>query len=195
MTKPFSQACENNKQPILAELTQAFSNRSAVLEIGSGTGQHAVHFARHLPHLLWHTSDLVHNHDGINAWLAEARLDNLFPPVELMIGQHALPDIPFDGVYSANTAHIMFADEVALMMKSIGERLPAQGVFCQYGPFTRNGEFSSQSNLQFHHNLLSRGLGGYKDISQLQVWAEELLTLQQIIPMPANNLLLIWVKD
>lgn len=195
MTKPFSQACENNKQPILAELTQAFASSKTVLEIGSGTGQHAVHFARHLPHLNWHTSDLAHNHEGINAWLTEARLDNLFPPVELMIGQHAFPDIPFDAFYSANTAHIMFADEVALMMKSIGERLPEQGVFCQYGPFTRNGEFSSQSNLQFHHNLLSRGLGGYKDISELQTWSEGLLTLQRVIPMPANNLLLIWVKD
>lgn len=195
MTKPFSQACENNKQPILAELSQAFANSKTVLEIGSGTGQHAVHFARNLPHLRWHTSDIAHNHEGINAWLAEARLDNLFPPVELMIGQHAFPDIPVDAFYSANTAHIMFADEVALMMKSIGERLPEHGIFCQYGPFTHNGEFSSQSNLQFHHKLLSRGLGGYKDISQLQAWSEGLLTLQQVIPMPANNLLLIWVKD
>lgn len=195
MTKPFSQACENNKQPILAELSQAFANSKTVLEIGSGTGQHAVHFARHLPHLSWHTSDVEDNHAGIQAWIHEAGLANLFDPITLKIGEHPFPAIPFDAVYSANTAHIMFADEVALMMKIIGEMLPPKGVFCQYGPFTRNGEFSSQSNLQFHHNLLSRGLGGYKDISQLQVWSEGLLTLQQIIPMPANNLLLIWVKD
>ena len=195
MTKPFSQACENNKQPILAELSQAFANSKTVLEIGSGTGQHAVHFARHLPHLSWHTSDVEDNHAGIQAWVHEAGLANLFDPITLKIGEHPFPAIPFDAVYSANTAHIMFADEVALMMKIIGEMLPPKGVFCQYGPFTRNGEFSSQSNLQFHHNLLSRGLGGYKDISQLQVWSEGLLTLQQIIPMPANNLLLIWVKD
>ncbi|TPV61897.1 DUF938 domain-containing protein [Aestuariibacter sp. GS-14] len=195
MTKPFSQACENNKQPILTELSRAFSNSATVLEIGSGTGQHAVHFARYLPHLHWHTSDVIHNHVGINAWLDDADLTNLHRPIELMIGKHDLPALPFDAVYTANTGHIMFADEVALMMKSVAQRLPKQGVFCQYGPFTLNGEFSSQSNQLFHLDLLSRGLGGYKDINQLITWAGEDLILKHTVHMPANNLLLIWVKE
>ena len=194
MTKPFSQACENNKQPILAELSQALANSKTVLEIGSGTGQHAVHFARHLPHLNWHTSDVEDNHAGIQTWIQEAGLANLFDPITLKIGEHPFPAIPFDAVYSANTAHIMFADEVALMMRSIAQQLPAQGIFCQYGPFTLDGQFSSLSNEQFHDSLLSRGYGGYKDINSLKVWAGKGLQLTEIRPMPANNLLLIWQK-
>ena len=195
MTKPFSQACENNKAPILAVLEAVFSKATRVLEIGSGTGQHAVHFAAGLPHLQWQTSDVPAHHEGINAWLNDAALPNLLPPVALQVGKDVFPASGYDAVYSANTAHIMFADEVALMMAGIAELLPAGGVFCQYGPFIYQGGFSSDSNQAFHQSLLQRGLGGYKSIEDLQRWAGPSLVLGDIFDMPANNLCLIWTKS
>ncbi|MDM7860097.1 DUF938 domain-containing protein [Alteromonas sp. ASW11-36] len=193
VNKPFSQACENNKAPILAQLQRHFAKATSVLEIGSGTGQHAVHFAAGLPHLQWHTSDQPHYHAGIEAWLNEAGLANLHSPVNFTVGLDTWPNIHIDAVFSANTAHIMQHDEVKVMQQVVAERLPQNGVFCQYGPFTTNGVFDGQSNADFHQYLLSEGCGGYRDISELQAWAPQ-LTLSENIVMPANNRLLVWFK-
>ncbi|WP_083638594.1 DUF938 domain-containing protein [Alteromonas pelagimontana] len=193
MNKPFSQACENNKGPILELLKAAFADSTRVLEIGSGTGQHAVYFAPRLPHLVWQTSDQVQYHEGICQWINEEPAANLRMPVTLKIGEQPLSAFEFDAVYSANTAHIMQPEEAKSMMQQISACLPAGGVFCQYGPFLHNGKFSSQSNEEFHHHLLSQGFGGYRDISELERWAPA-LQLKTMAPMPANNLLLIWQK-
>ncbi|MEW9797513.1 DUF938 domain-containing protein [Alteromonas sp. CYL-A6] len=192
--KPFSQACENNKGPILSHLAREFARTTRVLEIGSGTGQHAVHFAAHLPHLTWQTSDQPHYHAGITAWAEEARLANLRLPLTLTIGEEAIPQAQFDGVFTANTAHIMQKEEVQRLMHDVSTALPDGGVFCQYGPFTQNGVFSSDSNRDFHQSLLERGLGGYRDITELQAWRGKLV-LNAIHDMPANNLLLVWKKS
>ena len=191
MTKPFSQACENNKQAILQVLRECFASRSHVLEIGSGTGQHAVHFAPQLAHLVWQTSDVPAHHSGIRQWLDAYPSANLRAPLSLTIGQDNWPEFPFDGVFSANTTHIMQPDEARLMMQLIGDNLPAGGVFCQYGPFNRDGQYTSESNRQFDLNLKAQGFGGLRDICELQNWASK-LTLQQIVAMPANNLCLVW---
>lgn len=191
--KPFSQACENNKGPILEVLKQAFATRKHILEIGSGTGQHAVFFSAHLPHLLWQTSDQAEYHPGILAWKEEANVLNCKAPITLKIGEQSIPEKLFDGIFTANTAHIMQPDEVKLMMQQISNVLPPGGVFCQYGPFTENGEFSSQSNADFHASLLARGFGGYRDISELIQWAPS-LTLESTYRMPANNLCLVWSR-
>jgi len=194
MTKPFSQACENNKHAILKVLSNAFKACEKVLEIGSGTGQHAVFFAKHLPYLEWHCSDQPQYHEGINAWLNDEKLNNVRAPVNLTIGKDPLPDISAQGVFSANTAHIMQRNEVARLMRDVSGWLPLGGVFCQYGPFTIDGEFSSQSNIDFHASLIKRGCGGYRDINELKEWSEGLV-LANIHQMPANNLLLEWHKE
>ncbi|MCW8107652.1 class I SAM-dependent methyltransferase [Alteromonas ponticola] len=193
MSKPFSQACENNKTPILQILKSAFAKCTHVLEIGSGTGQHAVFFASQLPHLIWQTSDQPGYHEGIHAWINEFPSVNLRPPISLTVGETAWPSLPCDGVFTANTAHIMQKHEAKLMMEEISAHLPEGGVFCQYGPFTRDGEFSSQSNQNFHSQLIDEGYGGYRDISELRQWAKT-LTLTTIYNMPANNLMLVWKK-
>lgn len=190
---PFSQACENNKGPILAILKDAFAHCRRVLEVGSGTGQHAVHFAANLPHIIWQTSDQPDYHDGVRQWMHAYPSENLLPPLSLTVGRDTLPFADFDGVYSANTAHIMQQAEIAEMMQSLSDNLPGGGVFCQYGPFTDNGAFSSDSNREFHQSLLEKGYGGYRDIQALQHWAPA-LKLVKIHTMPANNLLLQWEK-
>lgn len=190
---PFSQACENNKGPILTILKDAFADRQRVLEVGSGTGQHAVHFAPNMPHLIWQTSDQPENHFAIHRWMNRYPSKNLMSPLSLTVGQDGLPFADFDAVYSANTAHIMQKAEIAEMMQTLSAELPEGGVFCQYGPFTDNGVFSSDSNREFHQSLLERGCGGYRDIQELEAWAPA-LTLVKIHTMPANNLLLQWKK-
>lgn len=191
--KPFSQACENNKRPILEILNGAFARCSRVLEIGSGTGQHAVFLAANLPHLQWQTSDQAAYHDGIRAWQQAHGTDNCLPPRALTIGQDDIPPTEFDGIFTANTAHIMQKHEVTLLMQQVSAALPAGGVFCQYGPFTQQGAFNSDSNRDFHASLIARGYGGYRDLDELQQWAPA-LTLSQVHTMPANNLMLVWHK-
>ncbi len=193
MAKPFSQACENNKGPILSILQRELANAQQVLEIGSGTGQHAVHFGANLTHLTWQTSDQPEYHAGIKSWLADAELQNVLPPLNVTIGETTLPSNVYDAIFTANTAHIMQRHEAKLMMQQIGHTLPQGGVFCQYGPFTQDGEHSSVSNRDFDRSLREQGYGGYRDISELKHWAN-LLTLQQVNSMPANNLLLVWRK-
>lgn len=190
---PYSQACENNKAPILAILKQAFATTSKVLEVGSGTGQHAVHFAANLPHLQWHTSDQEEYHLGLHRRFEAYPCENLHPPIVLKVGQSALPFARYDSVFTANTAHIMQKAEIALMMQTLSEDLPQGGCVCQYGPFTQNGVFSSQSNADFHEYLVTNGYGGYRDIDELKMWAPR-LSLVHIHAMPANNLLLEWRK-
>ncbi|MBD3585299.1 DUF938 domain-containing protein [Salinimonas sp. HHU 13199] len=194
MTQPYSQACENNKRPILEILATAFARCQVVLEIGSGTGQHAVFFAGQLPFLQWHTSDQPHYHAGINSWIDLYPGENLHRPVSLTIGAEPLPALHADGIFTANTAHIMQKAEVQLMMEQVASMLPDGGVFCQYGPFTQNGRFNSDSNEAFHYKLVTQGYGGYRDIEELQHWASP-LHLKTVHPMPANNLLLEWHKQ
>ena len=105
--KPFSQASERNQQPILEILRDLLAHSVQVLEIGSGTGQHAAFFARHLPHLQWHTSDLPEQHAGILAWIADAALPNVRAPLDLDVDAMTWPVREMDAVFSANTAHIV----------------------------------------------------------------------------------------
>jgi cyclopropane fatty-acyl-phospholipid synthase-like methyltransferase len=197
--KPFSQACENNKPFILAALKDAFANTKNVLEVGSGTGQHAVFFAPNLPHLQWQCSDQEEYHEGINQWLDEYPSENLHRPIALKLARdewiRALPSTGelFDGIYTANTAHIMLEHEIKALMHSVSHHLPKNGVFCQYGPFIVNGKFTSESNQAFHEQLIANGRGGYRDIDELSAWAPK-LTLLKRIEMPANNMMLVWLN-
>lgn len=195
MTQRFSQACENNKDAILFELRKRFAKSKSVLEIGAGTGQHAVYFAEKLPHIIWQTSDIETNHESILAWQAQTNLSNVRAPISLMIGRDAWPDQTFDAVFTANTSHIMQKSEVQLMMQMVAEHLPTGGVFCQYGPFTQAGKHKGESNLLFDNKLQAEGYGGYRDVSELQAWVADELTLTDIVDMPANNHLLVWIKE
>ncbi len=192
MNKQFSPSCENNKDPILQQLLSHFAAVKQVLEIGSGTGQHAAYFAAHLTHLQWHCTDIEENHPSINGWVSEAKLTNVTPPIPFFIGRDNWP-LAVDAVFSANTTHIMQKSEAKLMMQLVAENLPSKGVFCQYGPFNVNGQYTSESNQSFDKHLLTQGCGGIRDIAELVDWADG-LALRQRVAMPANNFLLVWEK-
>lgn len=193
---PYSQACENNKQPILEALKDVFSEPGTVLEIGSGTGQHAVHFATALPHIQWAPSDHPQTNRLSEARIVQANLDNILPVTELDVGGPDWPAIDISGVFSANTAHIMAWPEVVAMFTGVGNKLPSGGHFCLYGPFNYGGKYTSASNQQFDRYLKSQaphmGIRDLEDLIDLAKSAN--LTLEADHEMPANNRMLIWKK-
>ena len=194
--RPVAPATERNSRPILDVLRHEFRTASSVLEIGSGTGQHAVAFARVLSHLTWQTSDLEANRPGIHLWLAEASLANVRPPLLLDVLTAALDDGPYDAVFSANTAHIMSLAEVEKMFALVGSVLPEHGVFCLYGPFREGGEFDADSNARFDATLRqTNSQMGIRDIEQLDRFAAS-GSMQRVreYAMPANNMLMVWQK-
>jgi SAM-dependent methyltransferase len=196
MEKPFSQACENNKQPILSVLRSALADVRNVLEIGSGTGQHAVFFAHAMPWLSWQPSDRVENLPGIRAWCDDTRLANLREPIELDVEMATWPVLQADAVFSANTAHIMSWPAVESFFAGVGSVLASGGVFCLYGPFNYGGAFTSASNAQFDSWLKNRDpRSGIRDFEALDALARAAgLALQSDNAMPANNRTLVWRK-
>lgn len=193
LEKPFSAACERNREPILAVLKQHFSDRRQVLEVGSGTGQHAVHFAAALPHLVWQTSDRAAYHAGIRAWLDDAALPNARLPLLLDV-TGAWPPQTFDALYTANTLHIMAWAEVKQLFAALPEVLAADAVVSVYGPFNYGGVFTSDSNTAFDADLKSRDPKmGLRDFEAVDALAQAVgLRLVQDYALPANNRCIVW---
>jgi len=194
--KPYAPSCDENKAPILDVIRPLFETARHLLEIGSGTGQHAVCFAAAMPHLTWQTSEVAENLPGIHAWLDEANLPNLIAPIALDVTRN-WPNGPFDAVFSANTSHIMPIEAVEAMFQGVGRILTPGGPFALYGPFNRNGTFTSDSNRRFDGWLKTQNPRmGVRDLADLQTMARNAgLSLVAEHPMPANNLTLIWQRD
>lgn len=194
--KPNSPASERNKRPILDVLNVEFRVCRSVLEIGSGTGQHAVFFAEAMPWLTWQTSDVAENHPGIRAWIADARLENVRDPMPVDVLRPDGVDGEYDGVFSANTAHIMSMSAVRGMFDLAGRVLSDGGLFCLYGPFNRDGEFTSESNRRFDQSLRSQDPEmGIRDLEDLDEFAaRSMMRRYRLYAMPANNLLAVWRK-
>ena len=192
--KPYAESCEQNRLPILAVLKEVFADRKRVLEIASGTGQHAVYFAPALPHLTWQTSELPTNHAGIREWLDEARLPNVLPPLAIDVDSPEWPVRRCDGIFNANTVHIVSWPSVERMFEGIGRVLEKEGIVAIYGPFNYGGAFTSESNARFDAWLKSRDpASGIRDFEAVNRLAElQGLSLLRDVPMPANNRTLVW---
>jgi len=194
--KPYSESCDQNRDAILAILKRLFENKTRILEIGSGTGQHAVYFSQHMPHLIWQCSDQKEYHDGINQWLDEANLKNTLKPIALNVSTDSWPDIDIDAIFSANAVHIMSWENVVDFFKNAGKLLPEKGLLVLYGPFNFNNQYTSESNAHFDHWLKQRdpksGIRNFEDLDNLAKQAG--LKFQENIPMPANNRILSWEK-
>jgi len=195
--KPYSESCDQNREPILAVIQPLLNNCRSLLEIGSGTGQHAVYFAERLPHLVWHTSDRLEYHAGIEMWLQEASLVNTCAPLELDVSTSEWPRRTFDAVFSANTAHIMHRPDVEAMFTGAGGVLSSGGQLLLYGPFNYDNRYTSDSNARFDQWLKSRdpasGIKNFEDLDRLANQAG--MILQNDFEMPANNRILYWEKQ
>jgi SAM-dependent methyltransferase len=191
--KTFSEACERNREPILAVLKRVFADRRRVLEIGSGTGQHAAYLAPMLPHLEWQPSDRAENLPSIRAWAADAQVPNLLPAIELDVEQ-PFPAVDADAAFTANTCHIMSWPQVERMFAGVGARLPPSGMFAVYGPFNYGGKATSDSNARFDASLRRRDpASGLRDAEAvIALAARNGMGLQEDNAMPANNRLLVF---
>ncbi len=169
MNKPYTESCDQNKGPILSVIAPLFSSLSNVLEIGSGTGQHAIYFAENMPHLTWYTSDCRPYHDGINMWLADASLANVKPPFELDVSASKWPDIEVDAVFTANSVHIMHQQDVVRLINGVAKLLKPKGSLVIYGPFNYKGLYTSESNRSFDQWLKDRDpLSGIKNFEEIE---------------------------
>lgn len=194
--KPFSPSSERNREPILAVLQRHFADRRHVLEIGSGTGQHAVHFATALPHLLWQSADRDPYLPGIRAWLAEADLPNTPEPLMFDVNDVLWPGGPFDAVFSANTLHIMSWAEVERLFARLPRIVTADAKLAIYGPFNYAGRFTSDSNAAFDARLRGEAAHmGIRDFEAVDALARGAgFTLLEDYAMPANNRCLVWTR-
>ena len=195
---PYSEACERNKDPILSVLQPYLKDTSSVLEIGTGTAQHAVYFAAANPQLSWQTSDQQAYIEGINSQLSVAKVGNVEEPIVLDVNQDPWlkKSSEFDMVYSANTLHIMSTSDVEAFFNGLSAVLTDTGSLVVYGPFKYNGQFTSDSNAAFDQRLRERGVGSsIKDFEWVNELAEkEGFSLLEDVRMPANNQCLIWSK-
>lgn len=194
--KPYSEASHRNREPILAVLREFFADRRHVLEVGSGTGQHAVHFAAALPQLIWQSSDRAENIGGIRAWLDEANLSNTPAPLTLDVTTTPWPDGPFDAVFSANTLHIMSWTEVEMFFSAVPRVVTSDAKLAIYGPFNVDGAFTSASNAAFDESLKSRAPHmGIRDVAAVDALARAAgFVLLDDSAMPANNRLRTWQR-
>jgi hypothetical protein len=197
--KPFVPSAERNRDPILRVLRRHFSRARRVLEIGSGTGQHAVHFAPAFPDAVWQTSDVAASLPGIRMWLAAARLPNLPPPLLLDING-PWPEIEaadrYDAVFTANTLHIVSWEEVRTLFAKLRIVHANQALLAVYGPFNYDGHFTSDSNRAFDEALRQRSpASGIRDFEAVDALAKSIgLSLVEDYAMPANNHLLVWQR-
>ena len=194
--KPYAEYAARNAAPILEILKREFRDCKCVLEIGSGTGQHAVAFATELDHLQWQTSDLDENHTGINAWIDAGELDNVMAPLSMDVRTADVEACTYDAAYSSNTAHIMGIDAVENMYTLVGRALCDGGVFCLYGPFRCDGRFNTQSNADFDTDLRGRDSAmGIRDLETLDTFAAANgLQRQRLYAVPSNNYVAVWQK-
>jgi hypothetical protein len=193
LEKPFAPHCERNQAPILEVLRPYFLDRRRVLEVGSGTGQHAVFFAPALPDTTWQTSDMDENLPGIRSWLRDAALPNLPPPLSLDV-TGTWPKAKFDAAFTANSLHIMPWSAVERFFSGVDGVLEPQAMLAVYGPFNYHGAFTSDSNREFDGWLKQRSaLSGIRDFEAVDALAKAIgLELVKDHVMPANNRLIIW---
>lgn len=192
---PDAPATGRNRDPILAVLRERFAQCRHVLEIGSGTGQHAVHFAAAMPHLQWQTSDLAEHHPGIRAWIAASALPNVLPPLELDVERaDTWPDRRFDAVFTANTLHIMSWPQVQALFAQLPRVLAADASLVVYGPFNLGGRYTAASNAAFDARLRADDpQRGIRDLEAVQALAQQAgLSFVADVEMPANNRCLVW---
>lgn len=196
MCKPFSSAAASNRHAILGALRTELKAGDHVLEIGSGSGQHACHFAANLPMVHWQPSDLPAALPGIDLWLREAACANLAEPIALDVMAAPWPDIRADLCFTANTLHIISLPAVAALFAGCAQVLARGGRLCAYGPFAFNGRHVSQSNADFSDFLQQRDPdSAVRDVTDLnRLAAVHGFQPARALALPSNNHLLVFQR-
>jgi len=194
----FSPSCKRNQAALLVELTALFSTKQHILEIGSFSGQHAIHFSENIPNINWQPSDVEEHFSALQQNLTEASLQNCQPPMILDVAEsHHWPDLQYEAIFTANTLHIMSWQSVQKLFENINKVCKKGTLLCIYGPFKYQGKYTSTSNADFQCWLQNRDLNsGIRDFEKVNELAiEQGFVFLADKSMPANNQLLIWQKD
>ena len=196
ISKPYAESCDQNREPIKQILAQFVEGNQTLLEVGSGTGQHAVYLAQSFPWLSWQTSELLENHAGIQAWIDDSGLANIQPPLELDANQQ-WPQQRYDVLFTANTIHIMSERSVMAFFENCPNCMHEQSSLLMYGPFNYQNEYTSDSNARFDDWLKQRdSMSGIKNFEWLCELGEKSgLHCTHDFEMPANNRILVWHKS
>lgn len=196
MTLAFSAAAERNKNVIGDALVPYLGSARKVLEIGSGTGQHAVYLSERYPQLSWQPTDRVENVLAIDSRVAQSGLSNIQKTLVLDVANRGTHDQHYDVIFSANTAHIMSVSEVAAMFAVVSDLLAANGYFALYGPFKYRGQHTASSNESFDAMLQQQAAHmGIRDKADLDALAfENGLDFVEDIAMPSNNRIVVWQR-
>jgi cyclopropane fatty-acyl-phospholipid synthase-like methyltransferase len=199
--RQYAPATQRNRQPILEVLTSVLLPGSNILEIASGTGEHAVFFASQLKSCHWIPSD---NNPlaraSILAWKNACAVDNLDLPLPIDVTQEnwqqQLGDKEIDAIININMIHIAPWTACLGLMAGAGQILPLGGILYLYGPYKRDGEHTAPSNESFNCSLRERNpLWGVRDLEAvIETAAAAKLRLQEVIEMPANNLSVIFSR-
>lgn len=198
MAKAFAPAAERNRQPILEVLRRVLPKKGVVLEVASGTGQHASYFAEHLPSIRWQPTDASPQALGsIRAWVEEARRDNLLLPLELDVRWEEWPRVHADALLCINLIHICGWDTTEALFRGAQKQLGTGCPLITYGPYRLHGEHTAPSNAAFDQSLRSRDpRWGIRDIDELtELAARTGFSLEERVDMPANNMTLVWRRD
>lgn len=194
----FSAACERNRDPILEVLREELPERGTVLEVASGTGMHAVYFAARLPHVTWQPSDADDAAlESVAAWREAEPSENLLPPVRLDVLAPQWPVDAADAIFNANMIHISPWPCTQGLLEGAARLLPAGGPLILYGPYRVGGEHTAPSNARFDASLRARDpRWGVRDLDVVaQVAAEAGFTHERVVPMPANNMIVVFRRS
>ena len=195
--KRFAQACDRNQAPILAVLKEVLPNRGKVLEIGSGTGQHAAYFSHFLPNLTWQPSDLADALPSIEAWRKESCVPNLNSPIviDLLGNNEDLSRV--DAIVCINVAHIVAWTGVERLFSIAANILESNGVLYFYGPYRYPDRTLEPSNVAFDRWLKEHNpVSGIRDYAAVESLAESSgFTLGGDRSMPSNNRSIWWVRE
>jgi len=195
---PHNQAAENNKAPILQKWLALGLESRHVLEVGSGTGQQGIHLCQACPQLLWQPTETLEKFPLLTEWWQasqQAHITNFLAPLGFVIGQTPFPDVEFDLVYSSNVLHIVAKPVAQQLVEQAASAMSAKDLFVCYGPFKKDGDFTTESNQEFDLWLRSEGYGGLLDIDDISKFSNQALVLKAAETMPANNFLLVFEKQ
>ena len=190
----FSPSAERNKEPILQQLLKWLEGNEIILEIGSGSGQHALFFAEYLPKICWRCSDRRDYLPELTDNIRSAEQANVLPPIELDVMHYDWGLKQYDAIFTANTFHIMTKVGVDYFLTHVCQALPPQGKLIVYGPFNYHSAYTSDSNRDFDVMLRQRNVGScIKSFETInKTLSDNHFTLQDDVAMPANNRLIVW---
>ncbi len=203
MTRPYAESADQNKRVIAEVLEKLFVTPGNVLEIGAGTGQHALYFASLFPHLYWTPSDVSSQIRMLDQGIVDSGFANVSVSLTLdvdvvakLVKSMQTLSEQYDYIYTANTLHIMSWASCINLLSLVSSVLPSGGIMVSYGPYNVDGKFTSDSNARFEQWLKQRNpVSGIRDIADLRrEGLERHLEIKQVIEMPANNKILVWSK-